>query len=372
MMSNQNNQFRLAQSVAAAFTVVALMTAALPSAANAQDTEAMAPPVSAASGTFNGEDSDGGSGDVAPSSPAEQDVFQWQDVPQNRQVPITRAVFDRDGYRLSDDAGETIVIPFVNQNLYVLRFGQTSGSMYFVNDGSTPTLYLPSNGYLENASAQETQDAQGARWYPFPQSYDYTSPVFVGPAPSWSDWVDMGWYPDMAYYGGYYGYQPWSFGVAYDAFPGLYFSIGGRPYYGWNAYNTYYRYHATDRVIVRDEPRFGGYSVGRRRSVEFGSRPSHLGERGIGSGVNMGRQSFGGRAVNSFGTSNAPRTFRGGQSGGTIDGGRMSAVGFSRGSVGGFSSGNRSFVGGRGSGFSGGGGGSRTSGGQPGNSGGHR
>ena len=51
------------------------------------------------------------------------------------------------------------------------------GSMYFVNEnGTTPTLYLPSEGYLENGCVS------GARWYPFPERYFYTRPVYLGQA----------------------------------------------------------------------------------------------------------------------------------------------------------------------------------------------
>src|SRR5947209_8312429 len=61
-------------------------------------------------------------------------VYQWTDVPVNQQVPIVRAVFDQGGYQIFAQSGETIVVPFVNQNLYVMKFGQTSGQPYFVNE----------------------------------------------------------------------------------------------------------------------------------------------------------------------------------------------------------------------------------------------
>ena len=377
-MSDRNNKLHLAQTVAIAVIAVASLTAGLSGvAANAQDQNQapvlMAPPLSMPTGTFNAnsdDNSDGSSVNPAPAatttiSPAGQNVFQWQDVPQNRQVPITRAVFDKGGYQLTDDQGETIVVPFTDQNLYVLRFGQTTGSMYFVNDGTTPTLYIPRGGYLENASAQ------GARWYPFPQSYDYTTPVYVGPAPSWSEWVGMGWYPDMVYYGGYYGYEPWSFGVAFDAFPGLYFSIGGRPYYGWNAYHTYYSYHSYNRSYVRDGARFGGYNAGRRGSNDFGSRPSQYGGAGgygghsgygggnAGStGSAAGHSSGGGQAGGPYSTS-TPRTFRGGQGGpGSSQGGATYGGGHTNsGRFGGYNGGySHSSMGGRSGNYSGGGG----------------
>ena len=134
-----------------------------------------------------------------PADTSQDSVFNWQDIPQNQRVPLTRAVFDRGGYQLYDTVGETIIVPFTNQNLYVMKFGQsTDGTTYFENEGGVPVLYVPQNGYLENASAS------GTRWYPFPKTYHYEQPVFLGVAPSWPEFVDMGWYPGMVYYGGYY------------------------------------------------------------------------------------------------------------------------------------------------------------------------
>lgn len=144
---------------------------------------------------------------VAPPAPAAAvsngQVYNWRDVPTGQEVPITRAVFDQGGYQLYAASGETIAVPFENQNLYAMKFGKTSGAMYFVNDGSSPTLYVREGMSLENATAQ------GARWYPFPANYAYTSPVYMGIAPSWSAYNSMGWYPGMVYHGGYYSTSPW-------------------------------------------------------------------------------------------------------------------------------------------------------------------
>ena len=41
------------------------------------------------------------------------------------------------------------VVPFTNQNLYVMKFGQTNGAPYFVNEGSAPVLYAVLNPCLE-------------------------------------------------------------------------------------------------------------------------------------------------------------------------------------------------------------------------------
>lgn len=243
-------------------------------------------------GQYAGQNSGGQSG-----------AYNWTEVPVNQQVPITRAVFDQGGYQLYSPQG-TIVVPFANQNLYVMKFGQSqNGGMYFVNSGSFPTLYLPPGGYLDNAAQP------GAHWYPFPQNYAYSQPVYVGLAPSWGAFSGMGWYPGMAYYGGYYGYSPYSI---LGPMVGLHFLIGGSPYYGWNSYHSYYSGHpygyAPMRVVnrtvysqaARTSFNSGGFS-GRRT---FGSAGSTFGgNRSFGSSRPGG--SFGG-GNRSFGSS-APR-----------------------------------------------------------------
>jgi hypothetical protein len=172
---------------------------------------------------------------------AQDSVFQWSEVPQNQKVAIQRAVFDRDGYQLYDTKGETIVVPFTNNNLYVMQFAQTKDKhMYFVNhNGTVPTLYIPKNGYLENDAVP------GARWYPFSKDFHPSRPVYVGIAPSWSDFIGMGWYPGMDFWGGYWGSVPFFDGGIFEPSFGLYFQIGGHPYYGWSGYHDYFAGHPT-------------------------------------------------------------------------------------------------------------------------------
>lgn len=262
-------------------------------------------------------------------------VWSWQDVPQNQNIPITRAVFDQGGYQLYATSGETITVPFANQNMYVMKFGKTSGQMYFVNEAGAPTLYVPNGGYLENAAAQ------GAHWYPFPNNFAYTRPVYMGLAPTWGDYVAMGWYPGMMYYGGYWGYNPWRVGLSYSPMPGLYVNIGGHPYYGWNSYHTYYRSTPYNRVVINSRPSFSYNSVGRRApgTGSFGRSSGSTGSfgrtRSTGSGFSASRpgsSSFGrtsgstgafgrssgssssfGRSTN-FGTSSNRPTFGSGSS----------------------------------------------------------
>jgi hypothetical protein len=74
----------------------------------------MAPPVQDAGGDIAIDRSaDNGSADS---------VFNWKEVPANQQVPVRRAVFDQGGYQLYDKAGETIVVPFTDNNLYAMKF----------------------------------------------------------------------------------------------------------------------------------------------------------------------------------------------------------------------------------------------------------
>ncbi|MDX1933735.1 MAG: hypothetical protein SFU56_14145 [Capsulimonadales bacterium] len=251
-------------------------------------------------------------------APGSAGVFNWQDVPQGQQVPINRAIFDQGGYQMYAASGETIVVPFVNQNMYVMKFGRSNnGGMYFVNEGAAPTLYVPNGGFLENAAAQN------ARWYPFSNNYSYTRPVYIGLAPTWGDYLAMGWYPGMTYYGGYWGYNPWRPGFAFTPMIGLNFNIGGRPYYGWDSYRNYYTYNSAGRIGWNNRSSYNYASVNRRSPgtgsfgrTSFGSTgrsTGSFGSTGRSGGSSFGRSSgstgsFGG-SRNNFGTaSNRPGT----------------------------------------------------------------
>jgi hypothetical protein len=302
----------------------------------------------------------GPSGYNAPPNQGGAGVYQWQDVPMNQRVPITRAVFDQGGYQIFAESGETIVVPFVNQNLYAMKFGQTNGAPYFVNEGSAPVLYLSPGGYLENAAAH------GARWYPFSQNYAYTQPVYVGIAPSWNDYVGMGWYPGMSYYGGMWGMSPYH--TAW--MPGFAIMIGGNHYYNYGAYHTYYTTH-TNYVPLRSvynnysTRSTGSFSNG-RSSAGFGRAAGSTGSfRTGGSSTGFGRTSgstgsfSGGRSGGFAPGSASSGSFSGGRTRSSFDGGATPRGSFSGGSPG-FSNTPRtsggSFSGGRSSGgsFSGG------------------
>jgi hypothetical protein len=294
----------------------------------AADPVTMAPPIQLPDTVATAADSDNASQDT---------VFKWTEIPQDQQVPLTRAVFDRGGYQLYDTVGETIVVPFTNQNLYVMKFGlSTNGHMYFVNQGSVPVLYLPKDGYLENAAVS------GARWYPFGKDFHPDHPVFLGIAPSWDAFVGMGWYPDMTCWGGYYSNTAFVAGGIFLPTVGLFFEIGGHPYYGWHGYHAYFVGHPA--------PYHLGYF--NRDVYRWANRPYSSLHRfgGVGRTYVAHRSFQGGGASHSF---YAHRSFAG--SGHTFRG----ATGFSGAHAGGgdraVGGGGHSFGGGGDHGFGGGG-----------------
>ncbi len=226
-------------------------------------------------------------------------VYQWQDVPVNQDVPVLRATFDQGGYQIFAQSGETIVVPFANNNMYVMKFGRTNGQAYFRNDGSAPTLYLRPGDSLENAAAQ------GARWYPIPQDYAYSQPMYVAMAPTWNEYVGMGWYPGMMYYGGMWGYSPYNH---FAWMPGWYINVGGRRY---SDYNSYHSYYVSTPGYIRNRVVYNNYGSPRGMSGRsFGSSGS-TGSFGSGrSGGSTG--TFGSRpatSTGSFGSGRAGGTF---------------------------------------------------------------
>lgn len=174
-----------------------------------------------------------GIGDAAPDS-----TFQWTEVPQDQKVPLTRAVFDQDGYQLFDTAGETVLVPFTNNNLYVMKFAPSDdGTLYLINQGDTPVLYVPQGGYLENAAIA------GARWYPFPDNFHPAQPIFLGVAPSWNAFVSFGWSPGLVVRGGYFSDRSFVRGGVFLPTVGLTFEFGGSRYHDWDSYHSYYVGH---------------------------------------------------------------------------------------------------------------------------------
>ncbi len=292
-------------------------------------------------------------------------VYQWQDVPVNQDVPITRATFDQGGYQIFAQSGETIVVPFANNNMYVMKFGRSSGQAYFRNEDGVPTLYLRPGDGLENAAAQ------GARWYPIPQDYAYSRPMYVALAPTWNDYVGMGWYPGMNYYGGMWGYSPYNH---FAWMPGWYISVGGHRYSDYNSYHSYYTStpgYFRSRVVYNNYNTARGISgrtFGGTGSFNRGGASGSTGS--FGSGRSNPSGTFGSRPTGTFGSGRPTGTFGGSAPGaGGSFGSRPS--GSPGGSFGSRPSGGSSFGGGstgysapsRPSGGSSFGGGSRPSGG---------
>jgi hypothetical protein len=272
------------QLVGAVMLVFALGFFGAPTSAFCQDAYNMAPPVNSVEAP-------------PPSNSGTESVFNWHEVPANQDVPIDRAVFDEGGYQLYDNVGETIVIPFTNDNLYVMKFAVShTGSIYFVNSGTEPILYVPRNGYLENAAVE------GARWYPFTNDFAPTTPVFLGCAPSWSVFVDTGWYPGMDCYGGYWCGT--SFGYFGPSF-GLFLSFGGRGFDGWGPYRGYLGYHPAPYHMG-----FYNHNIYHEASRDFGAGRSFRGAGGYGYAGHevAAERSFGGAFAHS---SSGGHVFRG-------------------------------------------------------------
>jgi len=161
-------------------------------------------------------------------------IYDWTAVPQGQNIPITNAIIDEGGYQLSESNGDTIVVPFADQNLYAMKFAVSStGSTYFVKSDSAPTLYLPKDGYIDNVTVA------GTRWYPFTDAFQPSDPVYEGIAPSWSEFILMGWYSGMNFYGGYSGQTSFTDGGKFAPVSDLYVSIGGHQYQGWGPYRDY-------------------------------------------------------------------------------------------------------------------------------------
>jgi hypothetical protein len=248
-------------------------------------------------------------------------VFNWTEVPPDEEVTITRATFDKGGYQLYDTVGETIVVPFRDHDLYAMKFARSdTGTMYFENTGNAPVLYVPEGDYLVNA------DEEGARWYPFSPRFHPESPVYISLAPSWEDYDDMGWYPDMAYYGGYWCDRPDFDPSIFVAIGGLSIFIGDFACHDWWPYYHYCHFHRPpfftafwDPDIYRwaGRPAFAGREFGRRTFGEPFGRPAVWAHR-----------TFSGRTIRGPGI----RAFRGApqwRNGGRSAGNRLTGFGTS-------------------------------------------
>ena len=178
---------------------------------------------------------------AAPKAP---EVFGWHDVPEGQVIPVQKSTIDQSGYRIQDTTGETIEVPFVNDDLDAMKFGKsTSGFSYFVNKGEYPVLYLAPGATIESTAAP------GARWNPIPSVYPYEEPIYVKMAPDYQSYLGMGWYPNMLVTGGMWGRAP---GLPYYPWTAGYGFYVDRVYYtSWTAYRSYYL-HTPGYVMTKD------------------------------------------------------------------------------------------------------------------------
>ena len=306
-------------------TVAALGLLCLTPGVHAQDPVTMAPPVPEQSVPDSQYPQ---SAEGTPVNVSQSSVFNWAEIPQDQRVPVTRVSFDQGGYQVYDTVGETIVVPFANKNLYVMKFAVSpDDTMFFENTNGAPVLYVPQNGYLENATVP------GAKWYPFSEKFHPAEPVFLGIAPSYPVFVGLGWYPQTILYGGYYGHTSFIEGGVFLPSIGLSFFIGGHPYYGYSGYRNYIFDHPAPYHVGyfnRDVYRFAGRPIGVDHRFYGGGHGGyvghsfggyHVGDHGLVGGFRGDHQALGGGS-RSFG--DGVHTFRGA---GTFNGGGHSYTG---------------------------------------------
>lgn len=247
--------------------------------------------------------------------------FIWNEVPQNQDVPITRAVFDRGGYQLRDKAGETIVVPNASNNQCPLKFARSNnGGMYLVNEGCSPVLYMPARGELDNGTVPR------ARWYPFAHGYTPSHPVYMSVAPDVASYDHMGWYPGMTSYGGYSHNNYGDSGPSLIADIGLIFLIGGHHYDGWAPYNSYCGHHQTNYHTAYYDPQVYAWAGRPQSGRVFGGGHRMWAHRSISSPASQprvfaalaaarsfhGGLAFGGKTVRTMGRdTSGVRVFRG-------------------------------------------------------------
>ncbi|MBC7805571.1 MAG: hypothetical protein H7145_05415 [Akkermansiaceae bacterium] len=207
---------------------------------------------------------------------------KWNDVPVSKRVPLTRASFDKTGYRLYNTTGATINVPFANRDLHVMKFAiSPDDTTFFVNDGVAPVLYLPQNGCLLNSNVS------GLRWYPFSAQFHPVQPVFLAVAPSYSEFIGISWYPNTITYGGYYGVTSFIDGGVFQPTAGLTFYIGTQSYGGWSPYRDY---------VIANPRRYSRPRVPVTRPQQYADDPTYNEARNgnSGYGPNAYPQQYGG------------------------------------------------------------------------------
>lgn len=247
--------------------------------------------------------------------------FYWTEVPVNQKVMISAAAFYPEGFELIDTAGHKILVPFNfgAHHLFVMKFGVSpDNTLFFMNHGDYPILYLPTDSYLVNGLWGDV------RWYPFTPSFHPTQPVFISVTPAFPGYMAMKWYPGMYFYGGFWSGTPWKSGQRFPATPGLEIIIGSLRFDNWKSFINYWKAHPSDR-------NFDNY---------WKSHPiptSAVGGQNIGPGGSV--TNFGGGLGSGNALSSSGGQYGGGRSGGGQYGGGRSGGGQYGGGRSGFSSG---------------------------------
>ncbi len=171
---------------------------------------------------------------AANPAPRRKAAVSWNAVTPGTPVPLSRANFDNGGYQLFDTAGGSIRVPFANNDVHVMKFAVSpDNTTFFVNDGTAPVLHIPRDICLYNTAVP------GARWYPFSARFSPVRPVFFGIAPSYSEYVQIGWLPNTITYGGFYGTMSYTDGGVFRATTGLTFYVGTQSFGGWSPYRDF-------------------------------------------------------------------------------------------------------------------------------------
>ena len=183
---------------------------------------------------------------LSPSALAQntRSVFYWKEVTVGQKVLISQAGFYPEGFELIDTVGHKILIPFnfETHHVYTLKFAVSpDGTLYFVNQGDYPVLYLPQDGFLVNGLWTDT------RWYPFTGAFHPSRPVFLSIAPGYAGFLRMGWYPGLYCYGGFWSTDPWTPSAHFPATPGQEVVLGSTHFPTWKDYRLYWQAHPTDR-----------------------------------------------------------------------------------------------------------------------------
>jgi len=174
--------------------------------------------------------------------------YSWNLAPVDQHITILRATFDKGGYQLRTASGNLIVVPFSERNMFVMKFALTEdGGTYFVNSGSAPVLYMPADGYVENATLR------GSFWYPFNRQFRPEMPVYAAVAPNWPAFTSMSWYRGMKCSGSFW--TDTQFGPKGLVIPavGLAYVVDGRRIEGWQKFRDWSQAHpSANRIAYAD------------------------------------------------------------------------------------------------------------------------